>query len=416
LHRLRSPDGDVREGAADELDALGREGLSAHEALEALESAAGRFPARRFDIQDTAADLILAVGYHPDVAYVPVIEKLYRRLNVKARLAALELLARTPEREAADAIMALIRANARPGRLRALPVHVMIERPHHPDALFPELFQFLEVRDLTWPICELCLGWIDNGGLAGADIAHDVANLLRAYAPRRDRLLGLYETLGKSWAWDDGYALLRRETSLLLDLLGHVPTPAVQTELRRALGFEDVRLKYFAIVSLLRLGRTISGPEVLEVAESPEMRNWLWEELVRQGRSSIFPHRYRSQAAFAEGDLVRWLAFPHELGRVPDELELAKVVTIEPGYQDYVLDYYVFRFRLGEPHWAAKEGWLAGVSGPFLRGEATTQPLADAFSRFESWSRRTAEGHVGDLDQLAADWRDRWTKRFAGPE
>src|SRR5678809_229469 len=57
LARLRGSDEDAREVAADDLDALGREGLSPEQGLALLETATERFPPRRFAIQDTTADL-----------------------------------------------------------------------------------------------------------------------------------------------------------------------------------------------------------------------------------------------------------------------------------------------------------------------------------------------------------------------
>lgn len=403
--RLRQGDEEIRETAADELDALAREGLTAAEGLEVLTLAAERFPSRRFTIQDTAADLVRAAGVHPRLEYVPLVQKLFRRYNAKARLATFELLARLEDRSAAEAFVAIVRSNARANRVRSLPTHLLVEQPRFPEVFFPELFDFLDVPDLTWPICELCLGWIDRGALSGADVAHHVGPLLKVYAPRRDRLLEL-EEIGRFR--EDEYGLLRREAGLLLDLLGHLPTPAVQAELRRALSFRDVRLRYFAASALLRLGRTVPEGVIAEIAQTPEMRGWLWEELDRQHRTWMYPKAWCTTEAFAEAHLVRWLAFPAELGRVPDEMELMDVVSIEP-LADVKLDWYVFRFRLGEPHWAAKDGWLAGVAGPYLHGaEPGTSALGDAFSRFEPFSRRTSVGHVGDPDRLALEWKERW--------
>jgi len=106
--------------------------------------------------------------------------------------------------------------------------------------------------------------------------------------------------------------------------------------------------------------------------------------------------------------MVRWLVYPTELGRVPDQIELKKVVSVDAGGTDGVLDYYLFRFRTLPPHWAAKNGWMAGVAGPFLQKDGpTTEAQGDTFSEFERWDSRTPEEHVGDVRELLEDWRKR---------
>jgi hypothetical protein len=404
LARLRGADPEAREIAADEIEALARAGISVREALILVDEAAERFPPRRFEIQDTASDLLRSASHQPDPLLVPAVTRNYRRYGPKARVAALDLLAQIDDAAAAEAILGLLRANARSGRVRTLPVHTLLDRPKFADIYFPELLQWLEVPDLTWPICELCLGWIDRGAISPAAIAPHAALILRVYAPRRDRLI---ELEGKPPRDDDAWGLLRREAGLLLDLLGHVPTPQVQAELRRALALKDVRVKFFAVVALLRHARTVLPDDLEEIAASAEMRRWFWEALEREGRTTYFPWRWRKVEAFAESDLVRWLAWPAELGQVPDEIELADVVSVCP-VETVQLDWYVFKFRLSEPHWAAKEGWIAGVAGPYVHGAEPGSPsLGDAFTRFEAYSRRTPAGHVGDLDQLAMEWRER---------
>jgi hypothetical protein len=106
--------------------------------------------------------------------------------------------------------------------------------------------------------------------------------------------------------------------------------------------------------------------------------------------------------------MVRWLMVPTEIGRVPDRIELKKVVALDTGGPDGFLDYYVFRFKTLPPHETAKDGWLAGVAGPFLRKDApTTEAQGETFSEFESWDARSPEEHVGDVKELLAEWRKR---------
>jgi hypothetical protein len=120
------------------------------------------------------------------------------------------------------------------------------------------------------------------------------------------------------------------------------------------------------------------------------------------GKLPLFPEEFRTQAALAESNMVNWLMFPTELGRAPDEIELMHVATMDT--EDGLVDYYVFRFRTLELHWGAKDGWMAGVSGPFLQKDApSTVAYGDTFSRFDPWDSKKPEEHLeailGNLDE-----------------
>ena len=74
--------------------------------------------------------------------------------------------------------------------------------------------------------------------------------------------------------------------------------------------------------------------------------------------------------------------------------------------------YYLFRFRSAAPHWAARYGWLVGVSGPFVRkDQPTIQALGDTFSAFTPWDRKTLAEHVEDVRELMKTWRERHVQR-----
>ncbi len=81
----------------------------------------------------------------------------------------------------------------------------------------------------------------------------------------------------------------------------------------------------------------------------------------------------------AEGDLVRWLTYPTELGRVPDKIEF---LEIKPQSDGGVM--YYFKFMTEPPHWAADDGWMLGWAGPFARGKLETHGTG-TFSEFEKF-------------------------------
>jgi hypothetical protein len=132
----------------------------------------------------------------------------------------------------------------------------------------------------------------------------------------------------------------------------------------------------------------------------------LWHGLEEVGRLDLFPAKYRSQEALAEGDLVRWLTFGTELGCAPDEIELMRVYRDEGGSGDDGLLFYLFRFRTSEPHWAAKNGWMAGLAGPFRERDAPSpHSLGNTFSTMEPWESKTPEEHAERIAEIVAAYR-----------
>jgi hypothetical protein len=135
-------------------------------------------------------------------------------------------------------------------------------------------------------------------------------------------------------------------------------------------------------------------PEDLErFARDRETRKVLYDALEHHGRLALFPLQYMTAEAMAEADLVLWLAHPNELGTPPDEIELMATLPA-PGDAVPNRRCFVFRYRTKPPHWAAKDGWLAGVAGPFPVEGVVSSSASGTFSRFEPYDSRTPEEHV----------------------
>jgi hypothetical protein len=166
----------------------------------------------------------------------------------------------------------------------------------------------------------------------------------------------------------------------------------------------DPRLKMIAGVSMLRRGDEPNRRVIEEAAQQPEVRYWLFQFLGDLARLDLLSQRFQSQGALAEAEMAHWLTWPGELGREPEELELMSVVPIQ--YEGIDADLYVFRFRdRAEP--GEEVEWLAGVAGPYIRGEAPIgHGLGATFSRFEKWESRSAEEHVAAILGNLDDWKD----------
>lgn len=135
----------------------------------------------------------------------------------------------------------------------------------------------------------------------------------------------------------------------------------------------------------------IDAATLKEKAERPELRRPLYALLKQHNRLDLFPEELLKQEEQARAELAWWLCHPNELGVPPDEIE--HLTRVEKVHKGATFIYHAMRFRKNEPHWAASEGWMVGVAGPFKEND---KPFtrAGAFSRFRPESDVSAEEHV----------------------
>ncbi len=157
---------------------------------------------------------------------------------------------------------------------------------------------------------------------------------------------------------------------------------------------ERILDKLAPVTSALEAGATPDPAALEAAARNPETRRLLYESLEAHERSDLFPRRYYTQEALAEGDLVLWLCHPNELGSAPDEIELVETVRRDSVSGSGQEDWYVFRFRMNPPHWAAGDGWMAGVSGPYEHGAEPSPTAPGTFSTFAAYRESEVDKYV----------------------
>ena len=125
-------------------------------------------------------------------------------------------------------------------------------------------------------------------------------------------------------------------------------------------------------------GETIAPEEIDALAARPEIRHMLFTVLREMGRADLLPKQYSSTAEQGASALAYWMMHPNELQDAPERIELVETVTETVDGKN--ADFFVYRFRMPDGHWAGA-GWLLGLAGPMAVGEEPYTSLPAAFSR-----------------------------------
>jgi len=352
---------------------------------------------------DTQTAIVAALAEDPRMSYLPVIEEVAARLGPEARTRAIALVGMIDDPTAGRTFLRLLERF--PDRSPSLAFAHLRANPQQSTVLFPALLRLSPHPALFRDVLSTALAYCDQGKLAAPGLAREAPHLLEAYRDARELLVPKQRAGAAAWT-AESYAAAREDAALLLDLMGCLPAEAVTADLQAALTYQDPRLLYPAVRSLLTHGAT-PPPKVLErIAASDETRVWLYQLLDDAHRLELFPARWQTQEAFASSALVEWLARPDQLGRPPEAIELVATVPIDAGPPDGMLDFFVFRFRAPAGDERAARGWLAGVAGPFLRRDApTVDDHGGTFSAYERAETKPPAEHVGSPADLLADWR-----------
>ena len=147
------------------------------------------------------------------------------------------------------------------------------------------------------------------------------------------------------------------------------------------------------VVKRLIAGEPPNPADLERFAQDRETRKVLYDALERHQKLDLFPASFLTAEALAEADLVVWLNHPNELAALPDEIELMATLPA-PGADSERQRYFVFRYRMNPPHWRAKDGWLAGVAGPYPVDGPVAPHATGTFSRFEPYDSKPPEAHL----------------------
>ncbi len=144
--------------------------------------------------------------------------------------------------------------------------------------------------------------------------------------------------------------------------------------------FERVKELYDKLES----EQEITENDIMPFAKDRLTRQTAFQLLADHHKNNLFPEEFNNLISSAESNLANWLEFPTELDACPDEMEHIKRVTIDFDGQKNFVHYEVFKCRVNEPHWAAKDGWFLGVVGPYFDDSKPYDFPRATFSRINS--------------------------------
>lgn len=124
---------------------------------------------------------------------------------------------------------------------------------------------------------------------------------------------------------------------------------------------------------------SVNRSEVLTFARKPQFRYLLHALLKHCNRLDLFPDEFLSDEAQGAAKLAYWMMHPNELEDAPQEIELVERVTRPVAGRE--CSFLVYRYRMPEGHWAAGDGWILGLSGPFGKDDPPYAGPAGAFYR-----------------------------------
>lgn len=165
--------------------------------------------------------------------------------------------------------------------------------------------------------------------------------------------------------------------------VGYANDPVVDT-LRKVMALGLNNVNYYAVKSLLCVDESVPAAVISSLAQDLEYAYLTYGLLTQYGKQNLFPREYTAPEYLAKSDMIHWLLYPTELGKMPDEI--VYLGRIKPLFKKE--EYHVFKFRsdsdtLGNER---KNRWLIGWSSE----EGGTFSNFDAYAPYENMPAKKA--------------------------
>lgn len=144
----------------------------------------------------------------------------------------------------------------------------------------------------------------------------------------------------------------------LADVCKHCITDRLLDLLERAVQVCTNNVRYYALQTLLANNRAITESAVKSLAEDLEYAELTYSLLCKHGKQALFPAELNNAEYLAKSDMVRWLVYPTELGKKPDDIQLLGSAKVKKEV------YYVFKYKSDSDNLSddCLNQWLIGWS------------------------------------------------------
>lgn len=164
---------------------------------------------------------------------------------------------------------------------------------------------------------------------------------------------------------------------LLADVGKYFANENVLFALEEVIQLERNHINCYAVDTLIGMGLDVPGAVVEALARDLEYANMTYHVLRRHGKTSMFPEECATEEYLAKSDLVRWLTFPTELGKAPDEI--VYIGRVKKLFKKEIFHVFKYRSNSDTLDDSLKNKWLVGWSS----NDGGTFSEFEAFSEFE---------------------------------
>lgn len=142
------------------------------------------------------------------------------------------------------------------------------------------------------------------------------------------------------------------------DICKHFTGEKTVALLNRLAELPHNNIRYYAAATLLSCNQTVPANVISELAHDLNYADLTYCLLKSRNLANMFPAELADPEYLAKSDLVHWLTYPTELGKVPDEIVLLGDVKVK-GEKFYIFKYKSDSDNLSDE---LKNEWLIGWS------------------------------------------------------
>ncbi|MDE6676274.1 MAG: hypothetical protein K2K12_00990 [Clostridia bacterium] len=162
---------------------------------------------------------------------------------------------------------------------------------------------------------------------------------------------------------------------IVSDICKHFICEKTVPLLQQILTLPHNNIRYYALDTLIACKGAIPDGVIAELAQDLNYANLTYYLLETNRLLHLYPQEYADAEYLAKSDMVHWLTYPTELGKMPDEIEFLGKVKVKRE------EYYVFKYKSDSDNLSddLKGEWLVGWSSD----EGGTFSHFDKLSEYE---------------------------------